>query len=168
MCRLCQMLQVVGGAGAVCLPQSFMFKWLPDLVKSSIPIKELVPVVTAAALYGKNWERKTFLFLADNRVVVDIINNTHSRESHLSHLIRLLVFYACYYDFWFQVKHISGNQNIWADALSHNNLTSFSQVPSANPQQSVILPPLLSLLVLDAAWRSTPWMELFRLSLRLV
>ena len=157
------------GAGAVWLPLWFHFQWPQDLAPLSIQVKELVPVVAAAALYGREWRGRWVEFVVDNRAVVDIINNTHSKESHLMHLIRLLVFLACHYDFWFKAAHIPGKENILADALSRNNVSYFmSQVPQASIQPTQIPLPLLTLLSLDLPWTSTPWMELFKRSLRLV
>ena len=119
------------GAGAVCLPNWFLFKWPPELQDASIKVKELVPVVISVALYGKSWRDQ----LVDNQAVVDIINKTHSKESHLMHFVRLLVFFACYYNFWFRAEHIQGRLNTLADALSGNNLSCFfSQNPPVCPQ----------------------------------
>ena len=42
------------GAGAVCLPNWLLFKWPPELQDTSIQVKELVPVVVAAALYERD------------------------------------------------------------------------------------------------------------------
>ena len=156
------------GMGGVCFPHWFLFEWPPELQRASIQVKELIPVVVAAALYGKDWRGKLVLFSVDNKAVVDIINSTHSKESHLMHLIRLLVFFACHYDFWFRAKHIPGQQNTLADALSRNNLVQFFlQDPPVLPQPSNVPLSLLALIAMDVAWTSTPWMELFRLSLQL-
>ena len=84
----------------MCLLNWFLFKWLPELQDASIQVKELVPVVIAAALYGKSWRDQLVVFSVDNQAVVDIINKTHSKESHLMHLVRLLVFFAYHYNFW--------------------------------------------------------------------
>ena len=89
--------------------------------------------------------------------VVEIINKSHSKESHLIHLIRLLTFYACHYNFIYRAEHIH--------ALFRNNVPFFlSQVPNA---YYVVPVPLLTLLALDVAWTSTPWMQLFRNTLQL-
>ena len=93
-------------------------------------MKELVPVVIAAALFGKEWTGKVVLF---NMAVVDIIADIHSREPHLIHLVRLLVFFASLHSFWFTSEHIPGLRNEFADTLSRNNASLFlSQVPQAS------------------------------------
>jgi len=57
--------------------------------------------------------------------VVEIINATFCYDNHLMHLIRLLVFFASYYNFWFFAFHVEGDNNTLADALSRNNLPLF-------------------------------------------
>ena len=42
----------LGGAGALCLLFWFYFEWLQTLRALTIQVKELVPVVVAAALFG--------------------------------------------------------------------------------------------------------------------
>ena len=146
-------------------PFWFSFEWPRQLSSSSIQVKELLPVVAAAALYGKYW---TVVFSVDNQAVVSITNSNHSREAHLMHLVRLLVFYACHYNFWFRAEHIPGKKNTLADALSRNNVSYFlSQVPQVSHYPSKVPRPLLALLSLKVALTSTPWMELVRRSLLL-
>ena len=65
-------------------------------------------------------------FQVDNRAVVVILTSTYSKESHLMHLIRLLVFMAAKYNFWFVASHISGRNNPLSDALSRNKTEFFS------------------------------------------
>lgn len=130
-------------------------------------VKELIPVVMAAALFGRGWKGKLVVFSVDNEAVVYILNKTHSRESHLMHLIRLLVFYAAHFDFWFRAEHIPGKSNSLADALSRDNISYFLlQAPHFRPQPSSVPPSLLLLVALDEEWISTPWMELFRHTLQ--
>ena len=153
------------GAGAIWPPFWFSFEWPRQLSSSSIQVEELLPVVAATALYGKYWTGKLVVFSVDNQAVVIIINSNHSREAHLMHLVRLLVFYACHYNFWFRAEHSPGKKNTLADALSRNNVSYFlSQVPQVSHCPSKVPPPLLALLSLEVAWTSTPWMELFRRS----
>ena len=65
----------------------------------------------------------------DNQLKVSIINSNHSREAHLMHLLRLLVFYACHYNFWFKAEHIPGKKSTLADTLSRNNVSYFLSLP---------------------------------------
>ena len=104
-----------------------------------------MPVVAAAALNGKYWTGKLVVSI-DNQAVVSIINSNHSREAHLMHLVRLLVFYACHYNFWFRAEHLPGKKNTSADALSRNNVSYFLlQVPRVSHCPSKVPPPLLAL-----------------------
>ena len=80
----------------------------------------------AAAIFGPQWSGKVVQFKIDNAAVVQVIEATYAQNAHLMHLVRLLVFYASYYDFWFTASHIPGVINTYADALSRNNMTLFS------------------------------------------
>ena len=93
-----------------------------QLQTCSIAVKELVPVVVTAALYGSQWRGKIVTFRVDNIAVVEVLNSTSCRDSHLMHLVHLLVFLASYHNFWFTASHIQGKQNTLADALSRNNM----------------------------------------------
>lgn len=83
------------GCGAHWLPHWFQIRWTPRFQNCSIQVKELIPVVVAAAIYGKHWERKIVEFVIDNQAVVEIVRSGYSREPHLMHLTRLLVLMAC-------------------------------------------------------------------------
>ena len=98
---------------------------------------------------GSRWVE----FVVDNRVVVDIINNTHSKEPHLMHLIKLLVFLACHYDFGFKAAHITVKENILADGLSKIMSLTLCR-KSLKPPSNI--PLLLTLLSLNLPWTSTP------------
>jgi len=55
-----------------------------------------------------------------------------SSDCHLMHLIRLLVFFAAKFNFWFVASHIQGSKNVAADAPSRNNLSVFSSRPKTD------------------------------------
>ena len=60
---------------------------------------------------------------------------TYSNDPHLMHLVKVLVFLASSFDFWFTAIHIPGSNNTFTDALSRNNILFFkSQVPHAHPE----------------------------------
>ena len=155
------------GCGAYCGQNWFSLRWPLELQNTSIQVKELVPVVIAAALYGKGWAGKVVKFMVDNSAVVDIIRAMYSREPHLMHLVRLLVFFAAAGGFWFTAEHISGVNNELADAISRDNELFFlSQVPQAQRSSSYIPPSLLALVAVDATWTSPAWTEQFSITIR--
>jgi len=155
------------GCAAFQDPYWLQQKWTPGLCKLTIAIKELIPVVLAAAVFGPNWSGMIVQFVVDNAAVVDALKATYCNESHMMHLIRLLVFYAAKYNFWFTAVHIPGKENVIADALSRNKMSVFfSQVPQATRHPAHITPALLDLVSRDLPWISTHWMSLFNDSMQ--
>lgn len=154
------------GCGAYSGQSWFSLRWPPELMNASIQVKELIPVVIAAALYGREWVGRLVQFWVDN-AAVDIIHSTYSRESHLMHLVRLLVFFAAARGFWFISGHIPGKENKFADAISRDNETFFlSQVPQARRSSSYVPPSLVALVAQDTAWTSAAWTEQFSCIMR--
>ena len=132
-----------------------------------IAVKELFPVVIATAIYGNQWSGKLVQFKVDNLAVVQVLQATYSQEPHLMHLVRLLVFFAAHFNFWFSASHIAGTDNSLADSLSRNNTQLFlSQVPQAVRHPSRIPPPLIKLLECNLTWTTTAWTMLFRATLQ--
>ena len=64
------------GCGAVCGADWFQRQWkgLGQSQQYSITAKELLPVVVATAVWGKNWQGKTVKAWCDNAAVVAIVN----------------------------------------------------------------------------------------------
>ena len=58
--------------------------------------------------------------MVDNMAVVHVLNATYCKYLHLMHLIRILVFLAAHFNFWFVAEHIVGKDNSLADSLSRN------------------------------------------------
>ena len=53
-------------------------------------------------------------------------HSTYNKDSHLMHLVHILVFLAVQFDFWFVAEHVESKANSLADDLSHDNfLISF-------------------------------------------
>ena len=150
------------GCGAYSPSYWFQLEWSLQAKDLSIAIKELFPVVISATLFGKRWSGSLIDFRVDNMAVVQVIQATYCKDSHLMHLIRLLVFFAAYFNFWFSASHIAGKRNTGADALSRNNCTLFlSQVPEAAQTPVKVPPQLTSLLTQNITWTCTAWMEQF-------
>jgi len=173
------------GCGAVTGNQWFQLPWAgtvsptsptPGVITSSpshrptinsIAVKEMIPVVISAAIWGHNWTGKQVLFRCDNMSVVSVLNHWSSKDVHLSHLSRCLFFFAAYHKFTFTAEHIAGELNTLADALSRNKLPLFLNLfPQADHTPSPI-PRTLVALLLDhpVEWTSPVWRKRFRDSL---
>ena len=160
------------GCGAYCSSthEWFQLQWPPSWTEINIAIKELVPVVVSASVWGSNWRGSRVLFRSDNQAVVDCLSSMSAREPHLAHLLRCLFFFEAQYKFKHQARHISGEQNVAADALSRNKLTQFfsvfSQVPPQVPRQ--VLVALTELLWdKETNWTTVRWKDLFASILRM-
>ena len=151
------------GCGAFLDPMWFHLEWSDRLRPLSIAVKEMFPVVLAAATFGDQWAGKVVQFVVDNMAVVEVIKATYSKDLHMMHLIRLLVFFASKYNFWFTATHIPGKLNVAADALSRNNMSVFfMQAPQAAPQPTAVASALVSLLAQDITWTCKSWIKLFK------
>jgi len=121
------------GCGAVGTPHWFHLKWDGTWSNTNIAVKELVPVILAAATWGKYWAHQKVLVLSDNMAVVQIFRTRSCRDKQLMHLLRCLHFIEAKWDMVLWVQHIPGKSNIAADALSRNSLQVFFQVlPNAD------------------------------------
>jgi len=77
------------GHGAV----EFHFKWTPSLRYLPIATKEMISIVISAAIYGEQWTGKTVKFRVDHISVVHMVNSLFCSDSHLMHLVRLIVLF---------------------------------------------------------------------------
>ena len=130
-----------------------------------ITYKELVPVVLAAAVWGREWAGLTVQVLCDNLAVVADLNSECSKDAQIMHLLRCLSFdhhKSKIQVFDFSV-HLPGVNNNFADTLSRDNLC---YLMSNHPQAERILTPLpLELLDLTLVtkpdWTSAHWTGLW-------
>ena len=131
----------------------------------SIAVKELVPVVLPAAIFGQQWQGHLIQFSVDNMSVVHIVNSTYSKDPHLMHMIRVLVFLATYFNFWFRAEHIRGKHNNLADTLSRNNRDYFLSQSESSIDRSPDIPASLMALLGDIQDWTSHWIALFKASL---
>ena len=69
------------------------FRFQPAGMESAhITIKELVPVVLAAAVWGEEWSGQTVHAHCNNAAVVAILNTETSKSNEVMHLVRYLSF----------------------------------------------------------------------------
>ena len=136
------------GCGAYCEDSWFQLQWDEATKQKHITIKELIPIVLAAALWGERWSGKSVRVQCDNAAVVAVINSGSSKDQEVMHLLRCLVFVAAKFNFIVSAVHIPGAQNQLADALSRNNALYFlSNYPQALPVPSPIPNALIDLLM---------------------
>ena len=150
------------GCGAVSLTLGYVqLQWPEQWEEMDISVKELVPVVLAAALWGSFWQGQHIRFHSDNMAVVSILRTRTAKSPQLMHLLRCFAFYCAYYRFHTSCVHVPGAMNKAADALSRNNLRLFlSLAPQA--QRCLIPYPLKELLITARPdWGSPAWTQLF-------
>ena len=150
------------GCGAVLDSTAFFqLVWPCGWDNVDISVKELVPVVVAAALWGEKWKQKHICFHSDNMAMVSIFKSRTTTSVLSMHLLHCLSFYCAFYSFSMSCVHIPGVENVVADALSRDNLTLVS---SLLPQASLehILSPIVELLITTRPdWGSPTWIDLF-------
>ena len=155
------------GCGASYGNQWFQYSWDAKAQLLHIAVKELVPIVMAAAVWGHNWKGSSITCYCDNQTVVAVMNSRSSRDRHLMHLLRCLFFYEARGQFKLLCSHIPGIHNGRADDLSRNNLSAFLlKVPTANKSAAAIPAALPNLLLsTEADWISPAWIRLFNSTL---
>ena len=148
----------------------FQLTWPPSWNQVNIAVKEMLPIVVAAAVWGHLWSGQHILFLSDNMAVVAALSARSARHPTLSHLLKCLFFWEARHNFEHSAEHLAGKRNTAADALSRNNLQSFrSLTPQAKAVPTVVPAQVLSLLMdPNLHWTSPNWVQMFRDSLNKV
>ena len=138
------------GCGAYCESQWLQLEWEESTKSMHITIKEFIPIVMAAAIWGNEWMGKAMLFRSDNAAVVAVVNSGSSRDHEVMHLMRCLVFIAAKFNFIISAAHIPGVHNQLADALSRDNSQYFlSHYPQAQRFATPIPQALVELLMVS-------------------
>lgn len=142
------------GFGAVSSHEFFACKWPKNLDSLNIAIKEMIPIVIAAKIWGHSWERKRIVFRSDNMAVVFCLRNSSCRDRHLCFLLRELSMLAVTQNFLFTAIHLPGCENKAADALSRFNFQTFHKnTVMENMQRQNVSQDLLAYLL------SPPWIK---------
>ena len=140
------------GCGAYWAHTWFQLAWsdATALQGKNIATQELLPIVLAAAVWGRRWTGLHVQCLCDNEAVVAVINSRSCKDGDMLYLLRSLFFFEAEFQFSLVAAHIPGNQNTLADALSRNNLPLFLQLSSQEVSGPTSLPaPLLELLAIQ-------------------
>ena len=151
------------GCGAYSDADWFQLQWGPESDCLHITIKELIPIVIAASLWGRKWSKKTVMVRCDNAAVVAIIGSGTSRDSEVMHLMRCLAFISAKFEFSIFATHISSTHNDLADALSRNDAHYFlSNYTQAHHNACTIPQELTDLLMTSKPdWTSQNWSSLW-------
>ena len=139
----------------------FQLRWPETSQELHITVKELAPIVLAAAVWGKEWKGKCVMSYCDNAAVVAIINKGDSKEPEAMHLVRCLAFLKAKF---LVSSHIKGINNELADTLSRDNVHYFLlHYLQAQPTPTHLPPELLDLtMVTKPDWTSRVWTDLWR------
>lgn len=153
------------GCGAIWGSQWLQGQWPSEWAETSIMVKELVPIVCAAAMWGPTWVGQHVLCFCDNMSVVAALNKGSSKEPSgiVMHLLRTLTFFAATFGFVLRAQHVAGTDNGPADCISRGNMSLlFSQVPNVSSEPTLIPDGLWTLLVREQPdWLSERWRSLF-------
>ena len=128
------------GFAAIFKNQWFADRWPVGAETLNIAIKELIPIVLAAFIWGDFWGRQRICFRCDNIAVVECLRNGSCRERHLAFLLRELATLAIVKSFDFTATHVPGVKNKLADALSRFNFQAFSNLAPTADSNSLEIP----------------------------
>ena len=147
------------GCGATWDKGWFQSPWSSEWANINVAAKELVPIVLATALWGKQWQAKHIQFHSDNMAVVHILKTNSSKDATIMHLLRCLHFFCAKHDIRMSTVHILGVQNVMAVALSRNNIAFFFQLSPHAPQSPMLIPQQLWEAVVENQpdWLSPSW-----------
>lgn len=151
------------GCGAFWEKSWFTLQWPETIQQAHITVKEMVPVVLAAAVWGGRWSGRTVAVRCDNSAVVETLNKGCCKDPDVMHLVRCLAFLRAKFQFALVASHIEGKRNTLADALSRDKLDIFfSHLPQANPDPTPLPQELLDLIIISKPdWTSPHWTELW-------
>ena len=133
--------------------------WSGPISFKHITVKELAPILVAAAAWCDEWKGTLVRVQCDNMAVVDIINKGSSRDRDVMQLMRCLSFLMAKGEFYMVASHIKGVDNTLADALSRDNLPLFhSLYPQVQPQPAIVPEAMLDLVFIrEPEWTCKNW-----------
>ena len=176
---LCLYTDAAGGVGygGIFRSQWFASSWSNFLrlfpSTRSFTLLELIPIVSAAVLWGAKWSRRRIVFYCDNEALVFILNKRRSSDSNIMLFIRRLTLLSLHYNFHILAVHIPGATNDIADVLSRQQWPRFRRLapwadvcPCLTPDLGSLIFPnrWLSFDVYFLCRRLSFWINLFRMA----
>ena len=126
--------------GTTCLDKCLTFPF-PDFVHhaaSHISALELFTVIVSVKLWATALRHQRFLVSCDNEAAVTVINSGSTKDPFMQRCLRQLWFTSALHDVALRVRHIPGEYNTLADALSrwdnNSSHTQFAQATTARDQ----------------------------------
>ena len=127
------------GFGAVYRTHWFSSTWPTNMVNAHINVQELFAIVAAVFTWGHVWVNQQVLFYTDNSCIVHVWKTGTCRNKDIMKLVRSLFLFAARRDINILMQHVSGVNNISADALSRFQIVKFRKLmPSADLQPTPI------------------------------
>ena len=117
---------------------SWPMNWIKGGILKDITFLEFVPVVLAMAIWGHMLQNKKIIFNIDNMALVEILNSQTSKSKRIMYLMRPFVLYTLKNNTIFRGKHIKGQFNEIADAISRQQWCRFKRLApeaKADPQE---------------------------------
>ena len=133
--------------------------WNNQANRLDIACKELIPIILACAVWGREWAGHHVTCYCDNQVVVASIRSSSSKQPHLMQLLHCLAFAEASLNFNVHPVYISTKVNHLADDLSRNCSSSIiSKVTQADQSPMPVSHNLTRLLLgPQADWIWEPW-----------
>eukprot|EP00741_Cyanophora_paradoxa_P000420 tig00000404_g411.t1 len=137
------------GFGAV-FGSSWTFGSWPEGTTRSMPWRELMALVIAAATWGPSWQQQRIIFETDCKPVFHALSGGRISQPALAPLLRSLYRLSALHHFEFRAVHVPGLENALADPLSRLQISVFKErLPSADssptppqwPETQGSLPP---------------------------
>jgi len=127
------------GYGLLCGDEWAYGRWTERSNDLPIHVKELIPLVLAAMLWGNRWSRRQVIFECDNMAVVLVVNDGYPKDPKLRHYLRHLWLCAIRCGFTFSAVHVRGVTNTDADDLSRGKISDFlSRHPNRSNRQVTV------------------------------
>ena len=127
------------GLGAVYGSKWIQSRWPPHLYGEDINFLELFTIMAAVLTWGQHWTRKRVVIVTDNKPITQVWASGTSQVVNIMTLIRKIYLFAATHHFSISFKHIFGQYNPAADALSRFQMQRFRTVmPGADTQPTDI------------------------------
>ena len=103
-------------------------QWHNQSILSDITFLEMVPVLLAINLWGRELSKKRILLRIDNEALVSVLNKQSSKSKRLMILVRKFVLFSMMLEIVFKAVHISTYHNGIADSISRMQWTRLRQL----------------------------------------